>query len=126
MAQRILLVEDNDANRRLLNDYLAYCCGYSVCSLADGSQFMNQVATFEPHLILLDLKLPAIDGYMLLEALQASPTYRKIPVIVVSAFAFKSDQERALTLGARQYLVKPVKLPELHHVIQKELVCSRV
>lgn len=69
---------------------------------------------------MLDLKLPGIDGYTLLEQIQQSD-WQHLPVIVVSAFAFKADRERALNLGARRYLVKPVNLNELKQAIQEEL-----
>jgi two-component system cell cycle response regulator DivK len=120
---RILLVEDNDINRQLMTDYLKYC-GYEVLSLPKGSGFATAMSQFEPHLVLLDLKLPDIDGYTLLQQIQQQPEWVNIPVIVVSAYAFQSDQQRALNLGARRYLVKPVKLSELMQAISEELAYS--
>ena len=117
---RILLVEDNDSNRQLLDDYLNYC-GYRVLSLADGSGFFAAIAQFQPHVVLLDLKLPDIDGYKLLEELQNQPAKAQVPVIVVSAFAFQADQQRAMNLGARRYLVKPVNLNLLKQAIREEV-----
>ncbi|NJM70507.1 MAG: response regulator [Scytonema sp. RU_4_4] len=119
-AKRILLIEDNDINRMLLSDYLSYC-KYRVQSLAQASHFFSTIDEFQPELILLDLKLPDIDGYQLLEQLQQNPEFSKIPVIIVSAFAFKSDQEKALRLGARRYFVKPVNLTALIMAIEEEL-----
>lgn len=81
------------------------------------------MADFQPHLILLDLKLPDIDGYTLIQQLKQAPDWQHVPVIVVSAFAFKADQQRALSLGAVQYLVKPVNLTDLQQAIQKQLRC---
>jgi two-component system, cell cycle response regulator DivK len=119
---RILLVEDNDINRQLLGDYLNYC-GHEVVGIEDGSQFFQTMSWFEPHLVLLDLKLPGIDGYSLLEQLQQHPQFRHTPVIVISAYAFEVDQHRALNLGASKYLVKPLKLEilenEIHSAIQQ-------
>lgn len=117
---RILLIEDNDINRQLMTDYLKYC-GYEVLSLPRGGTFAAAMSQFKPHLVLLDLKLPDVDGYTLLQQIQQKPEWLKIPVIVVSAYAFQSDQQRALSLGARRYLVKPVKLPELLQAISEEL-----
>ena len=119
-AIRILLVEDNEANRRLMSDYLSYR-GYEVFALADGTQLAVTLDEFCPQIILLDLKLPVIDGYMLLEQLQQQDDWKKIPTIVVSAYAFQRDQERALSLGARRYLVKPIRLSQLTDVIREEL-----
>lgn len=117
---RILLIEDNEPNRRLLEDYLIYQ-GFSVLALATGVGFEQALDEFKPQVVLLDLKLPDIDGCDILEQMQQIPRWRDIPVIIVSARAFLSDQQRALNLGARRYLVKPIRLLELLEVIQAEL-----
>jgi CheY-like chemotaxis protein len=118
-ARRILLIEDHDLNRMLLSDYLNYC-GYDVQSLSEGSSFFSTIEKFQPDLMLLDLKLPDIDGYSLLKQVQQKPDLSKIPIIVVSAFAFKADRELALSLGARHYFVKPLKLKDLILTIEQE------
>ncbi|MEH2043893.1 response regulator [Nostoc sp.] len=118
-VRRILLVEDHDLNRMLLSDYLSYC-GYEVQSLSEGSAFFSTIEKFEPDLMLLDLKLPDIDGYSLLKQVQQKPDVSKIPIIVVSAFAFKADQELALSLGACSYFVKPLKLKDLILAIEEQ------
>ncbi|MCU0547742.1 MAG: response regulator [Leptolyngbya sp. Prado105] len=117
---RILLIEDNEPNRRLLEDYLIYQ-GFEVCSLAVGTGFERALQDFNPQIVLLDLKLPDIDGYDILEQMQDSSEWREIPVVVVSARAFNADQQRALSLGARRYLVKPIRLLELLEVIRSVL-----
>lgn len=122
---RILLVEDNEASRQLMSDYLEYY-GYKVMALANGSMFASAMMHFSPHLVLLDLKLPDVDGYSLLQQRQWHTDWMKIPVIVISAFAFQNDQQRALKLGACQYLVKPVSLTQLKQVIHQELSCQLV
>lgn len=116
---RILLVEDNSINRQMFDDYLVHC-GYQVLALANGSGFFQALADFQPHLILLDLKLPDIDGYTLLEQIQNS-NCQHIPVIVISALAFRADEQRARNLGVNQYLIKPIKLDELQQAIQEVL-----
>ncbi|MBE8997794.1 MULTISPECIES: response regulator [unclassified Nostoc] len=121
-VRRILLVEDHYLNRLLLSDYLSYC-GYDVQSLSEGSNFFATIDKFKPDLMLLDLKLPDIDGYSLLKQVQKKPDLSKIPIIVVSAFAFKADKELAMSLGARRYFVKPLKLKDLILTIEKELTC---
>lgn len=117
---RLLIVEDNKLNRLMLEDYLVFC-GYHVLSLACGANFFEELASFQPHLILLDLKLPDIDGYILLEKLQLNPQWQDTPVIVVSAFAFRADRQKALSLGACQYFVKPVSLSDLRQGIDQEI-----
>jgi CheY-like chemotaxis protein len=118
---RILLIEDNEINRQLTSEYLEHC-GYCTETLATGTTFAKAIAEFQPDLVLLDLKLPDMDGYMLLEQMQQHPEWHKIPAIVISAFAFQADQERAMALGARQYLVKPIKLNRLQRAIEEELL----
>jgi two-component system cell cycle response regulator DivK len=118
--KRLLVVEDNNLNRLMLDDYLTFC-GYQVLSLACGASLFEELASFQPHLILLDLRLPDVDGYLLLEKLQLNPKWQNIPVIIVSAFAFKSDRQRAFNLGARQYFIKPVNLNDLKQAIAQEL-----
>ncbi|GAP97434.1 response regulator [Leptolyngbya sp. NIES-2104] len=120
LSIRILLIEDNEPNRRLLEDYLIYQ-GYTVLALATGIGFDQALIDFQPQVVLLDLKLPDIDGCDILEQMQQNPEWRQIPVIVVSARAFIADQRRALNLGARRYLVKPIRLQELLQVIQEEV-----
>ena len=122
---KVLLVEDNHISRQLMSDFLIDC-GYNVLSLAEAGTFTSAMTCFHPDVVLLDLKLPDGDGYTLLSHLQEKPEWRNIPVIVVSAFAFRVDQQRALELGARRYLVKPVKLNEVMQVIQEEVACSLV
>lgn len=119
-STRILLVEDNEISCQLMSQFLKYC-GCDVLSLARGSGFAAAISSFQPHLILLDLKLPDVDGFTLLQQMQETPEWLQVPVIVVSAFAFQADKQRALSLGARRYLVKPVKLPQLKQAIDEEL-----
>jgi CheY-like chemotaxis protein len=118
---RILLIEDNEASRQLMSDYLEYY-GYRVLALAKGSLFAQAIVQFCPDLVLLDLKLPDVDGFTLLQ--QRSSDCLKVPIVVISAFAFQADQQRALALGASQYLVKPVSLTQLKQVIRSELTLS--
>ena len=118
--RRILIVEDNSLNRLMLEDYLIFC-GYQVLSLPSADKFFEEIAGFQPNLILLDLKLPGIDGYTVLERLKAKSEYKHIPVMIVSAYAFRMDRQRAFNLGACRYFIKPVDLTELKTAIYHEL-----
>lgn len=120
LSGRILMVEDHDTSRQLLSDYLSFL-GYEVFAIADGAAFFSALSLFQPELILLDLKIPHIDGYSILKEIQALPSDRQVPIIVVSAYAFKSDQQRALSLGAKKYFVKPINLSQLREAIQEIL-----
>ena len=119
-SRRVLLVEDHDISKMLLSDYLDYC-GYNVKSLSEGAEFFSTIEDFKPHIILLDLKLPDIDGYSLLEKFKQEDKYPRIPIFIVSAFAFKADEERAMRLGASRYFVKPINLIDLASAVKEEL-----
>ena len=124
-AKRILLVEDNNINRMLLSDYLIYC-KYNVQDLPDGYAFFPTIYQFQPDLIILDLKLPGIDGYSLLEEIKQKPDLSSIPIIVVSGLAFKVDRERAIMLGVSRYFVKPLTLADLVIAIEEELTFCHI
>jgi len=115
---KVLSVEDNTLNRLLLEDYLSDN-GYHVVSLAEGGSFFSTLVHFQPDVVLLDLKLPDVSGYQLLEELQQQPELQSLPVIVVSAFSFQADQQRALKLGAQHYFVKPVDPRLLTRIIEE-------
>jgi two-component system, cell cycle response regulator DivK len=120
ITPRILVIEDDYANRLLFSDYLTYA-GFAVLALPDGLSLDQQLADFQPDLLVLDLGLPVIDGYRILAKLQASPRIPPLPIVVVSGYAFLENQQRALGLGACKYLVKPVRLKELVQAIQSML-----
>jgi two-component system, cell cycle response regulator DivK len=113
---RILVIEDDYANRLFFSEYLNFC-GFEVLALPNGLDLEMQLKTFEPHLLVLDIGLPEIDGYTLLSQLRAAPPWQDLPVVVVSGYAFAKDQKKAFALGAQQYLVKPVRLRELFATI---------
>lgn len=117
---RVLVIEDDYANRLLFIDYLTYA-GFHVLALPDGTDIEPSLQDFQPDVLLLDLGLPGLDGYSILERLRTLPEQQALPVIVVSGYAFLEDQERALNLGACHYLVKPVRLKELVQTLQSVL-----
>lgn len=118
--RRIVVVEDDNANRIFFADYLTFS-GFRVLALPHGLDLDQQLKDFQPHLLLLDLGLPEIDGYTLLKQLRASDRWQQLPVIIVSGYAFAEDQHRALALGAQKYLVKPVPLQQLTQAIHSVL-----
>jgi DNA-binding response OmpR family regulator len=119
-ANRVLLVEDNEINRQLMGDFLVYH-DYQVEMVDSGKDFISVFERFEPHVVLMDLRLPDGDGYDLLAQVQAHPVWQQVPVIIISACALQRDQYRALALGARRYLVKPIRLTFLLEVLIAEL-----
>jgi two-component system, cell cycle response regulator DivK len=109
MAKRILVVEDNDLNRRLFCDVLKNQ-GFAVEPVADGNEALDAARRFVPNLIIMDIQLPGISGLDLIEAAKADSILRAIPVLAVTAYAGKGDEERIRDAGADGYLSKPVSI----------------
>ncbi len=121
--RRIVVVEDDSANRLFFADYLTFS-GFTVLALSHGLDLEQQLKEFQPDLLMLDLGLPEIDGYALLKQVRSSAMWQRLPVIVVSGYAFAEDQHRALALGAQKYLVKPVHLHQLTQAVETVLQSS--
>lgn len=108
LAARILVVDDAPANVRLLEDLLAREGFTQVLGLTDATQVLDLAAAFEPDLVLLDLHMPRLDGYAVLERLahrKAQGDY--LPVCVLTADATREARHKALALGAKDFLTKP-------------------
>ncbi|MEO0455173.1 MAG: response regulator [Cyanobacteria bacterium P01_A01_bin.114] len=119
-GSRILLIEDDYGNRTLFADYLKYC-GYRVLALEDGINVLQIVGSFRPQVILLDLKLPTMSGLSVIELLQQHIEFQEIPILVISGYAFSTDQQKAMQLGAARYLVKPIQPEALKMAIEQAL-----
>ena len=109
VAKRILVVEDNDLNRKLFSDLLK-AKGFDVEPLADGFAVIERASDFAPDLVIMDIQLPRISGLELIEALKADATLSAIPVLAVTAYAGKGDEDRIREAGAEGYLAKPVSI----------------
>ncbi len=109
MAKRILVVEDNDLNRKLFCDVLK-SQGYAVEPCADGMEALAKARDFVPNLIIMDIQLPNVSGLDLIEAAKADAVLQQIPVLAVTAYAGKGDEERIRDAGAEGYLAKPVSI----------------
>ena len=109
---RVLLIEDNEANRDMLSRRLARR-GYQISIATDGRQGIAAAQAEQPDLILMDMNLPEIDGWEATRFLKSQPTTRHIPVIALTAHAMVSDRQRALEVGCDDYDTKPVELSRL-------------
>ncbi len=109
MAKRILVVEDNDLNRKLFCDVLK-SQGYAVEPVSDGRDALERARSFVPNLIIMDIQLPNVSGLDLIEQAKGDRTLRSIPVLAVTAYAGKGDEERIRDAGADNYLAKPVSI----------------
>ena len=106
-AKRILVVDDNYANLKLAGD-LCECEGYVVDRAGSAEGALEAIAGILPDLILMDLALPGMDGVELTRQLRTQEATRDIPVVALTAFAMKRDEDRALDAGCDAYVVKPI------------------
>lgn len=120
MAKRILVVEDNDLNRKLFCDVLR-SQGFATEPVADGREALERALDFVPNLIIMDIQLPNISGLDLIEAAKKDPVLRTIPVLAVTAYAGKGDEERIREAGAEGYLAKPVSIGPFMAAVKKLL-----
>ena len=109
MTHVILVVEDNERNLKLLRDVLEYA-GYDVRTASTAEEGITLAINEPPHLVLMDLQLPGIDGIEALRRLRESPRTADIPVVAVTAQAMKQDRERVLEAGFNGYVSKPISV----------------
>ena len=114
---KILYVEDNDDNIYVVKNRLGRA-GYTIVVAIDGEQGVAMAASEKPDLILMDLRLPVLDGWEATRRLKAAATTKCIPVIALSAHAMAGDRERALQAGCEDYDTKPIDFARLRAKIE--------
>jgi two-component system cell cycle response regulator DivK len=107
LAPTILVVEDNLLNRELVRDLLL-TAGMKVVEAPSGQEGLQVAAKLRPSLILLDIRLPGMDGFAVLKQLKADPVTAPIPVVAFTAQAMVGDREQALAAGFSAYIPKPI------------------
>jgi CheY-like chemotaxis protein len=120
---KILVIEDNEMNRDMLIRRLARK-GFETASAVDGLEGVDAARRGRPDLILMDMSLPALDGWEATRQIKADPGTRAIPVIALTAHAMSGDRERALEAGCDDYDTKPVEFPGLLAKIEALLAKS--
>lgn len=110
MSKTVLIVEDNELNMKLFNDLLQ-ANGYDTLQANDGFQAMELTRNHRPDLILMDIKLPTISGLEVVKQLKGDEDTADIPVIAVTAFAMKGDEEKFRDGGCDGYIAKPISVP---------------
>lgn len=109
---RILVVDDEEEVRVTLREFLQGE-GYAVCEAADGEEALAKTFTEKPQMILLDLRLPKVDGYQVCQTLKGNPITSGIPVIMVTALNATPQKVKGIESGADDYVSKPFDLSEL-------------
>lgn len=109
MTKRILVVEDNDLNRKLFCDVLK-AGGFTVEPVADGNLAIERARAFIPNLVVMDIQLQDVSGLDLIALLKHDADLAEVPVLAVTAYAGKGDEQRIRDSGAEGYLAKPVSI----------------
>ena len=117
MTKRILVVEDQEDLRGVLRDLLTGS-GYDVVEAGDGRAGVARAKSERPDLILMDIQLPIIDGYEATRQIKADPDLKTTPIIAVSSFAMKGDEEKARASGCDYYMTKPYSPLQLLRIIR--------
>jgi two-component system cell cycle response regulator DivK len=106
MSKRILVVEDNEENRRIMHDLLG-SAGYEMIEAVTGEDGVTLAERERPDLILMDIQLPGLDGYEATRRIKANPALRPIPIIAVTSYALSGDDVKAREAGCDDYVTKP-------------------
>jgi two-component system, cell cycle response regulator DivK len=116
-GKRILVVEDQEDLRGVLRDLLLGS-GYAVLEAADGQSGIATAKSDRPDLILMDIQMPVLDGYEATRQIKADPALEATPIIAVSSFAMKGDEEKARAAGRDHYVTQPYSPMQLLRVIR--------
>jgi two-component system cell cycle response regulator DivK len=117
MTKCILVVEDQEDLRGVLRDLLTGS-GYTVVEAADGKAGVAKAKSERPDLILMDIQLPVLNGYDATREIKTDPNLKAIPIIAVSSFAMKGDEEKARASGCDHYVTKPYSPIQLLKIIR--------
>ncbi|SFK12476.1 response regulator [Methylocapsa palsarum] len=120
MQKTILIVEDNELNMKLFNDLLE-AHGYRTVQTRSGVEALELTRKFRPDLILMDIQLPEVSGLEVTKWIKDDETLRHIPVIAITAFAMKGDEEKILQGGCEAYLSKPISIVKFLETVRKHL-----
>ncbi len=109
MSKKVLVVEDNELNLKLFCDLLR-AHDYEAEPVRDGREAVERAAAFRPDLIVMDIQLPHVSGLELIGRLKADDILRTIPIMAVTAYAGKGDEEQIRAAGAEAYVSKPISV----------------
>lgn len=118
--KKILIVEDNDLNLKLFRDLLE-AHGFETYETKDGSNAYALTQQVHPDLILMDIQLPEISGLDITRRIKADKTISDIPIIAVTAFAMRDDEEKILRAGCQAYISKPISIAHFMQTIDRFL-----
>lgn len=120
MSKTVLIVEDNELNMKLFHDLLE-AHGYDTLQTKDGMEALKIARSSRPDLILMDIQLPEVSGLEVTKWIKEDDDLRTIPVIAVTAFAMKGDEEKIREGGCEDYISKPISVARFLDTVQRYL-----
>ena len=120
MTKKVLIVEDNELNMKLFHDLLD-AQGYETLQTREGLQALALARLHQPDLILMDIQLPEISGLEVTKWLKEDDELSHIPVVAVTAFAMKGDEEKIREGGCEAYISKPISVTQFLETVQRFL-----
>lgn len=119
-AKTVLVVEDNDLNMKLFHDLLE-AHAYNIIQTKDGMDALRLARQYRPDLILMDIQLPEVSGLEVTKWIKEDDTLKSIPVVAVTAFAMKGDEEKIRQGGCEAYIAKPISVTNFLETVQRFL-----
>lgn len=120
MQKNILIVEDNELNMKLFTDILE-AHGFKTLQSRNGSDALELARAHKPDLILMDIQLPEVSGIEVTQRIKEDENLRHIPVIAITAFAMKGDEEKIRQSGCEAYLSKPISIAKFLETVRNYL-----
>jgi two-component system cell cycle response regulator DivK len=117
MTKTVLIVEDNELNMKLFNDLLE-AHGYKTLKTSSGVDAVELAREHRPDLILMDIQLPEVSGEDVTQWIKSDDELRHIPIIAITAFAMKGDEERIRARGCEAYLSKPISVAKFVETVR--------
>jgi CheY-like chemotaxis protein len=114
----LLVVDDSPSVRRVVSNMLK-ANGWEVVTSRDGVEALEQIARERPAAVLLDIEMPRMDGYELMASIRAQEQYHDLPLIALTSRAASKHRQRAMQLGANEYIIKPYQDQELLAIINR-------
>ena len=120
VTKTVLVVEDNELNMKLFHDLLE-AHGYNILQTKDGIEALRLARAHHPDLILMDIQLPEVSGLEVTKWIKEDDSLKEIPVIAVTAFAMKGDEEKIREGGCEAYISKPISVSHFLQTVQRFL-----
>jgi two-component system cell cycle response regulator DivK len=120
VTSKILVVDDNPVSRELLREVLENP-DQQVLEAENGEEAWEKIMGEKPDIVLLDIQMPVLDGYQVLQRVRSNPECRNLPVIALTAFAMQKDRDKALASGFDAFITKPIDAAALRIQVQRML-----